>query len=99
MRDGGGEAGIDLAVLEGVRDLPDRLVRMGQVVVRGSAVRLQPEGAVVEGDGGGPATLAAPGRGRLLRVPAQQPQLDVVHVRGQRVVEGFLVGHMARNVG
>jgi hypothetical protein len=98
MRDGGGDARVDLAVLEGVRDLADRLVGMGQVVVARPRCPAAARARDRRRRWKRPAALAASGRGRLLRVAAQQPQLDVVDVDGERVVDGFLVGQW-RGVG
>ncbi len=90
------EPRVDLAVRERVVDAADHLVRVDQVVVRGQVLRAHRERALVERDRGRAAALAAPGGGRLLGVAAQQPELDVVHVLAERLVERLLVRGVAR---
>ena len=88
-----------LPVLEGQRDLPHGLVRVGQVVVSGGVVRGEPQRLAVEGGGRGPASLAAAGRRRFLGVAAHQPQLDVADVDRERVVDRLLVSGVPGRIG
>ena len=97
VRHGRSQPGVDLAVGERVVDAPDLLVRVDEVVVSGQMVRADGEPALVEGDRSGASALAAAGGGGLLGVAAQQPELDVVQVPPQRLVERLLVGGVLRH--
>ncbi len=59
--------------------------------MRRRVVRNETQHLVVISDRGRGAALAAPGRRRFLRVAGQQPQLRVVDVFRQRVVDDFAV--------
>jgi hypothetical protein len=91
MRNGRGQPRERLPVCERLGNAADRLVGVHEVVVGGAVVGRQGQRPLVERHGRGGAPLAAPGRGGLLRVPAQQPQLRVADVHGQRGIDRLLV--------
>ena len=96
--DVGREAGVGLSVTQGVVDAPDVLVGVNEIVVGGEVVGDDRQRLLVEGDRGRFSALSAARGPALLGVAPQQPQLGVVHVGGQRVVEGLLVGEMLLRV-
>lgn len=92
MRDGWTQTGVNLSVLYGLVCVSDSLVGMHEIMLRSRIVGRDCEGGLVVGDGSYASTLAATGGIRLLRIASQQPELAVVRILCEGLVDGLLVG-------
>src|SRR4029453_1369304 len=85
------ETRVGRAMLESLVDAADGLVGMDEIMMGRGGIGHEPKDRVIERYRRRAAALTPTGGVGLLGVAAKEPELRVVEVRGERVVDGLLV--------
>src|SRR3954451_11431748 len=91
MRNAGGSVSVGESVFECLVDVPDELVGVDQIVVRGEVSWSAVERSLIECDGTCTAALSATASRTFLGVAANEPHLGVFGELGESAVDEVFV--------